>query len=100
MSIWGDIADLFSGFIGGGTTDIAQGASGLPNAVEGWLTSIGGYIASGLEGGIIAVLRDVWQVLLSPFEILVGAVLIISALVFVFKDDITQAAKMAAVFAK
>lgn len=93
-NIFGDIADFFSGLTGGTTSDIAQGVTGLPSAVQSWFAGIGGQIASGLEAAGIAALKDVFDVVIGPVEIFVGAVLILFALIFAFKDDLFQAAKM------
>jgi hypothetical protein len=93
-NIFGDISDFFSGLIGGTTSDIAQGVTGLPSAVQSWFASVGGQIASGLEAAGIAALKDVFDVIIGPLEIIVGAVLILFALTFAFKDDLFQAAKM------
>jgi hypothetical protein len=91
---FGDIADFFSGLAGGTASDIAQGVTGLPSAVESWFAGVGGQIASALEAGFIATLKDVFSVVIGPLEIAVGAVLILFALIFAFKDDLFQAAKM------
>lgn len=91
---FGDIADFFSGLIGGSPDTIAQGATALPNAVQSWFASIGGQIGSGIEAGLVAFLKDWWDVFIGPFEVFVGALLIIFALVFLFKDDLMQAGAM------
>jgi hypothetical protein len=93
-NIFGDIADFFSGLTGGALSTIAQGITGLPAAVESWFSGIGGQVASGLEAGFIATVRDLFDVVIGPIEIFVGAVLILFALIFAFKDDLFQAAKM------
>jgi len=66
----------------------------LPNTAKNWLSSAGGQIGSGIEGGFIALLKDLWDVVVGPVEIFVGAVLIIFALSLAFKNDLLQAGRM------
>lgn len=93
-NIFGDIADFFSGLIGGGADLIAQGASGLPKAVESFFQHIGGQIAAGFEAGAISVLKDIWDVVLGPLEIIVGILFILFALFIAFRSQLFQAAKL------
>jgi len=67
----------------------------IPNPVS-WLESLGGMIASGIEAGFVALLKDLWGVIIGPLEILAGAVLGIIILVFAFKEDLAPIAGMIA----
>jgi hypothetical protein len=92
-NIFGDIADLFSGFLGGSAQQVASGAASLPDAITNWFSSMGGYIATGIESGFVSLLKDVWDVVLGPLEVIVGVVLILFALIFAMKDDLMQVGK-------
>ena len=86
----GAIADLFSGLIGGGTADITTGITG----VQGWLSSAAGQLASAIESGFLAVIKDLWDVVIGPIEVFIGAMIILFALIFLFKNDLMQAGAM------
>lgn len=86
----GDIADLFSGLIGGTTSDVAQGA--LP--LSSWLSSAAGQLATAIESGFLAIIKDWWDTVLGPVEVFAGAVIIVIALFLMFKDDLMSAAAM------
>jgi len=45
------------------------------NTVRGWIGGLGGQIASGIEGGVISVFKDLWLVILPFVEILLGALI-------------------------
>jgi len=73
-----------------------QGGS-LPNLnPANWLSSIGGGLASGIEGGVVTVLKDIWQVIEGPLLVLLGIIIGMWVLVIYFKNDIIQIAGMAA----
>jgi hypothetical protein len=80
----GAIADLFSGLIGGGTADVTTGTT----EVTGWLSGAAGQVASAIESGFIATIKDVWDVVLGPVEVLVGAVLMLLGVAFMIKSDL------------
>lgn len=82
-----DVVGFFEG-IYKGTWNIGGDVS---NAVTGWLKSAAGGIATALETGFLAIFKDLWDVVIGPLEVILGAVIIILALVFAFKDDIMQA---------
>jgi hypothetical protein len=82
MSIWSDILGIFDG-----------------NDLKNWLASMGGSIASGLEIGIDSIFQDFWNVVIGPFEVITGIVIMIIALVFAFKDDLMQLAPLIAMAA-
>lgn len=69
----------------------ARNAENQPGGNFGWLTGIGGSIASGIEGGVIAILKDLWAVIEGPVLVLVGVVIAVVVLVVFFKNDLMQA---------
>jgi hypothetical protein len=75
-----------------GTSNTAPtGGSTIPNpltAIQGWLTSIGGMIASGIEQGIVSSLQDLWGVIIGPVEVVLGFIVLAFVLVVYFKDDV------------
>lgn len=46
----------------------------------GWLGGLGGDIASGIEAGVVTVLKDLWAVALPYFEIVIGMLIIFWAM--------------------
>jgi hypothetical protein len=60
-----------------------------------WLKGIGGQIGSGIEAGLVSLLKDVWDVILGPLEILMGVVLAILVLIFAFRNEIASIAAIA-----
>lgn len=75
-----------------------QGGS-LPNILGDlnplhWLSSMGGYIASGIEGGFLSVIKDLWDIIIGPLEIIVGSIIIMFVLTIYFKDDLFAAARI------
>jgi hypothetical protein len=76
----------------------AQGGT-LPNILGDlnplhWLSSIGGAIASGIEGGVIQVVKDLWDIVIGPLEIILGAIIAMFVLTIYFKDDLFAAGRM------
>lgn len=65
-------------------------------AAGNWLGGLGGDIASGMEGGIIAIFKDLWNIILPWLEIIVGAVIIMWALTIYFRSQIFSVVKFAA----
>lgn len=95
MSFW---TDLFTG--GEAAYDELTGqtsSSQLSNApgASSWLSGLGGDIASGIEGSLVAFLHDLWTVIVAPLAIITGIGLIILAFVLFFKEEIAGAAAMA-----
>ena len=84
------IGEVFTAVATGGLSLITA----LPSDAKSWLTSAGGAIGSGIEGGFIALFKDLWNVILPVAEIFVGAVFIIFAVAFLFKNDMIQAASV------
>lgn len=60
-------------------------------AAKSWFSGLGGNIASGLEGGFVALLRDIGGWLIAPVEILIGAVIMFFTIGYIFKDDLIAA---------
>jgi hypothetical protein len=65
----------------------------LPNLnPASWLSDIGGKLASGIEGGVITILKDIWQVIEGPLLVILGIIIAMWVLVIYFKDDIMKLA--------
>ena len=70
----------------------------VPNPFN-WLTqATGGVLAAAIESGFGNLIKDLWDVILGPVEILLGALIIMWVFVIFFKDDLIGLAAMAAVF--
>lgn len=53
-----------------------------------WLKGLGGNIASGLEAGFVSLLKDLWNVIVGPVEIVAGVALAILIVLWAFRDDL------------
>jgi hypothetical protein len=84
---WTDFADANTA---GQARDIT-GLGDIPQAVSGWLASTAGAIASGIEGAMVAVLGDVWDVIAGPVLAIIGALIILFFVVWAFKNEIIAA---------
>lgn len=84
------IIDWFSG------ADIFNWLKGAGSGVTHWLTSMAGDIASGIEAGIVGILGDIWDVIIGPVLVVIGAVIIIWTLGFAFRNQIMSVAITAA----
>jgi hypothetical protein len=73
-------------------------ATGPSEAVSSWFQSTAGDIASGFEGAAIAILGDVWDVIVGPLEVIVGAVIIILVIAFAFRNQLIQLGGLAMSF--
>jgi hypothetical protein len=80
---------------GGGTTANVGGDLSNLNPFS-WLGSLGGMIGSGLESGVISVIKDLWDVVIGPLEVLIGGLIVIAVLVIYFKNDIERVVGYAA----
>jgi hypothetical protein len=89
-NIFGDIGSIFEGLVAGATGNISQSVSDLSSGVTGFLSGAAGQLAQAVETGFIAIFKDMWNVILGPLEVFVGASLVLLALVVVFKDDLMQ----------
>jgi hypothetical protein len=78
--------DDFVGFVESGTIPPIQNAA---DPILSWLKTTAGGIASGIEGGIVSLLKDLWDVIIGPVEIITGAVIFALGLTLLFKDDLT-----------
>jgi len=67
----------------------------LPDPLAAWLKGLGGSIGSGLEAAGVAFLNDLWDVIIGPAEIFLGAVLALFILIFAFKNDMMSIAPVA-----
>jgi len=72
----------------------------IANAITGWFTSTAGSIATAIESGFLSIFKDLWDVIIGPLEVIVGAILIIMAIVFLTKDDLAQVATAFAMLPK
>lgn len=62
--------------------------------LDNWFKNIGGQIASGIEGGIVALFKDLWDVIIGPLEIAAGVVVAIVMIAYIFKDDLASIAPL------
>lgn len=81
------IESLFPGGAGG-----PEAVSQANQATGGWLSSLGGSIGAGLDAAGVAFLKDLWDVILGPLEIIAGVVLAIIMLMWIFRDDLAAIA--------
>lgn len=70
------------------TSVSAQGAAKAAENITQTFDHIGAALASAIEGGFIAVFKDVWDVIIGPWEVLIGAVIIIMALFLASSDKL------------
>jgi hypothetical protein len=70
-------------------TQSAQ-SSALPN----WLQSLGADVASGLETGFVAILKDMWKVIVGPMFIGIGVFIAMFTLSRYFQGDIAGLASV------
>jgi hypothetical protein len=79
--------------LGAAGTGIAATSGASPNAYNfNFLSGWAGWIAAGLEGGFVQILKDIWNVIVGPLEILTGFIVIALVLGLAFKDDILAVA--------
>lgn len=81
------VGQIASG-VGAGAAAIVNGPLG---DITNWISSLGGMIASGLEGGVVTLLKDIWNVVSGPLLVIAGIVIAVVVLIVYFKNDITQA---------
>lgn len=70
--------------------------SWFTHGASDWFGSLGGSISSAIEGGFIAVLKDLWVVIGPWAKITLGIVLAIFAFAVYFKEDTIRFAGAAA----
>lgn len=85
--ILGDIANALNPF------------SWFDNGVKVAFDQLAGDLASGIESGFLAIIKDIWDVILGPIEVILGVVIFIAALVLAMKNDLIAIAGMAKGFA-
>lgn len=81
-----------------------QSSSGLslPNPLKivgGWLSGVGGQIGSGIEAGIVTSLKDLWDVIIGPVEVLLGFLIFLWVIAIYLKDDLLAVGRIAAMAA-
>lgn len=59
-----------------------------------WLSDLGGKLASGIESGFVTLIKDLWNVVVGPLEVLLGALIGMWVLTIYFKNDIMSLAKI------
>jgi hypothetical protein len=69
------------------------------SAAQNFFSSIGGMIAAGFEKGFIQIIKDIWNVILGPLEVLLGLWIAIVVLAIYFKNDIAGLASTIALAA-
>lgn len=73
----------------GGPNNIFNIPGNVANSVlDRWLKSLGGAIGSGIEAGLVSLLKDLWNVIVGPVEVVAGIALGIIILLWAFRDDI------------
>jgi hypothetical protein len=65
---------------------VSQGA-------QSWLGGLGGDIASGIEGGFISILKDLWDAWLGWIEIVLAGVIALFVLMVYFSEQTSGVAK-------
>lgn len=93
-NIFGDIGSVFSGLIEGATGNINQSVADLSSGVTGFLSGAAGQLAQAVETAGVSIFKDLWDVILGPLEVFIGASLILLAIAILFKNDLMQAASM------
>lgn len=88
------MANWWNEFVGSVESILGVG-SAPSNPIGNFLSSISGQIGSAIESGFIAILKDLWDVILGPLEIIAGAVIIAMAFLLLFKNDLIGIARVA-----
>jgi hypothetical protein len=68
----------------------------ITGAATDWLSGAAGSLASGLEGAMVAVIGDLWEVIEGPLLVLLGIGIFIVVIAWVFKNQIIQLGGIAA----
>lgn len=88
MSWWNDLVagfDIASNNPGAAFQQVLTGK----DPFSSWLTSTAGNIASGIEAAVTAFLTDIWDVIIGPVEVIVGAIIFLMGVTLLVKDDLT-----------
>jgi hypothetical protein len=75
---------------------VGAAVAGAQTSLNSWLSSTAGDLASGLEGAMVSILGDVWDVIVGPLEIIAGAIIIFLVLSWAFKNQLITIAMLAA----
>jgi hypothetical protein len=75
---------------------VGAAVGGAQTALNSWLSSTAGDLASGLEGAMVSILGDVWDVIVGPLEIITGAIIIFLVLSWAFKNQLITIAMLVA----
>lgn len=68
-------------------------------AVQNWFGSLAGQLASAFEAGFLAIIKDIWIVMVGPLEVIAGVFFVMLGLIFAVKDDMMGIAGVAAIAA-
>ena len=71
--------------------NIPNPLNAVGNTVKGWLSGLGGQMASGIDQAFVSGLTDLFDVIIGPLEIVIGFLFIMWAFLLFFKDDIMNA---------
>lgn len=74
--------------------DTTQQGGSLDLNPLNWLSDLGGKLASGIESGFVTLIKDLWNVVVGPLEVLLGALIGMWVLTIYFKNDIMSLAKI------
>lgn len=85
--VWFSSKDAADAYISSESSAYSSGEPG------NWINSIGGELASAIEGGIVAILKDLWAVVEGPLLIIAGIAIVFAVVIAFFKNDIMQGAK-------
>jgi hypothetical protein len=77
MNIFNDIIGWFTGI-----------GNDITKPITDFFKSLAGQLAAALEAGILAVFKDLWDVIVGPLEILAGVIIVIIALGIAFRADV------------
>lgn len=59
-----------------------------PGSITNWISGLGGEIASGLESAFVAGVRDLWDVVIGPFEVVLGLAIFLVGVFLMFNNDL------------
>ena len=69
------------------STGLVPAGVQVSEGAQSWLGGLGGDIASGIEGGFISILKDLWDAWLGWIEIVLGAVIALFVLMVYFSEQ-------------
>ena len=80
-----------------GSAQISKENTGKPKGLSpvSWFQqATGGILAGALEQGFVQILKDIWQVIVGPLEVIAGVIIAIVVLAMYFKNDVGAVAAM------